>query len=168
MKFNAKSLFLTLGLAALAAGVNNAYARSTTGFSAFHVQFQGTLSANPYLCLGEYWGAVVNNCSYPVSLEFNLPIDNTGEAVVVVQDYWEPFGTANAAPSFSCQAFSYGGSTNGPGGFLSGAPVSFTQPGQTLTAQVKVPSNGWSIQLICWNVPPGAGIANINWNIDNL
>jgi hypothetical protein len=27
-----------------------------------------------------------------------------------------------------------------------------------------MPNADWSIQLVCFNIPAGGGIANVNWN----
>jgi len=153
-------LFLGLCLAILAVAASPAYARSTTGFSAFHLQgtTKAELTGNPYSCLTELFGAVINNCTKAVSLEFDLPIDNIGTKNVVVQDYYA--GT-DAENTFTCQASAYAGTSasDNPGTF-----ISFTAPLQTLTSTVDVTNDGMSIQLICADVPPGGGIANINWN----
>jgi len=85
MKRTATSLFLGLCLAILAVATSPAHARSTTAYSAFHVE--GPLGSDPYTCLSENNGAVVNNCTYAVSLEFNLPIDAKGTKTITVQDY---------------------------------------------------------------------------------
>jgi hypothetical protein len=162
MKRKATALFLGICMTFSVFAASPADARSTTGFSAFHVEVQGTLGTDPYTCLGEAFGAVVNNCGYSVSLEFDLPIDNTGGKTITVQDYWGPFGTPNAPASFTCQVYSYAGTSNFS--YVYGGAITFVQPGQQLAVNLDVPSNGMSIQLICWNVPPGGGIANINWN----
>ena len=73
MKLKAASPFLGLCLAILAVAASPAYAqRSTTAFSAFHVE--NKVSPNQYACLIEDNGAVVNHCKFAVNLEFNLPI----------------------------------------------------------------------------------------------
>jgi|HubBroStandDraft_5_1064220.scaffolds.fasta_scaffold40468_3 hypothetical protein len=157
MKRKTASLFLGLCLAIFAVAASPAHARSTTGFSAFHVENQGTLSSNPYTCVGESYGAVVNNCSYAVSLEFDLPVDNSGTHSITVQDYW--YGWPNNT-DFSCQAYSYAGN----GSYEYGGQITFSEPVQSLQFSVNVP-NSWSMQVICWNVPPGGGISNINWSV---
>jgi hypothetical protein len=161
---SAKIKSLGIGLAVVTALLNNAYARSTTGYNAFRVEFQnaGQYQTDPYTCLFEAYGAVVNKCTYSVSLEFDLPIDSSGTKNVIVQDYWEPFGstTTPQPPTFSCWVYSYAGASNSS---QTDGAITFQQPSQSLTASAPV-SNGESIQLICWNVPSGGGIANINWN----
>jgi len=156
MKRSAAALFLGLGLAILAVAASPAYARSTTGFSAFHVE--SPIASNPYTCLAENNGAVVNNCSYAVSLEFDLPIDGAGVKTITVQDYW---GGSDAENTFSCTAYAYTGSE---GSSTVGNAIDFTAPLQSLTSTVDVASATESIQLICWNVPAGGGVANLNWN----
>ncbi|MGA7693453.1 MAG: hypothetical protein WCA76_00420 [Candidatus Sulfotelmatobacter sp.] len=154
MKLKATSLFLGLCLAIVAFAAGPAYARSTTGFSAFHVE--GPIGSDPYTCLGENNGAVVNNCSYDVSLEFDLPIDNPGSHPITVQDYW------TGSDSFSCVSYAYTGQT--PSSVV-GSTIVFTAPGQSLVSTVNAANNGMSIQLICWYVPPGGGVANLNWSV---
>jgi hypothetical protein len=152
--------FLGLCLAILAAAASPAYARSTTGFSAFRLQgtTKAELADNPYSCLTELFGAVINNCKKPVSLEFDLPIDHIGTKNVQVQDYYA--GT-DAENTFTCQVSAYAGTSasDTPGSF-----INFTAPLQNLTATVDVTADGMSIQLICSDVPPGGGISNLNWN----
>ena len=74
-----KSTSLAIGLAFAVVVNDYAVARTTTGFSAFRVEFQSTgqYPTDPYTCLFETYGAVVNNCTYPVSLDFDLPIENS-------------------------------------------------------------------------------------------
>ena len=147
----------------LAATATPADARSITGFGSFKVK--GTYSVNPYTCLSENNGAVVNNCGFAVSLYFNLPIDNTGAHTITVQSYW------GSTASFSCYPYEVAGvgagATGIPGAFysdanyeLSGAQYWATN---TIVTGVGAPNGGESIYMICWNVPPGAGVANINW-----
>ncbi|MGA9643999.1 MAG: hypothetical protein WBQ72_21555 [Terriglobales bacterium] len=160
MKLKASTLILGLCLAMLAVAASPAYARSTTGFSAFHVENQGTLGTNPYTCLGESFGAVVNNCSYAVSLEFDLPTDSPGEKGITVQNYWK--GT-EASGTFSCQAYAYSGAGSAyPADYAYWGQINFPGPDYSLQLSGFL-QGAWSIQLICWNVPPGGGIANINW-----
>jgi len=151
MKLKA-TLFLGICLAILAVAASPAYARSTTGFSAFHVL--GPIGSDPYNCLSEQAGAVVNECGYPVSLEFDLPVDATGTYYVQVQDYFQ--GTAQN--TFQCATAAYPGN----GTYTWGTFINFTGPLQTLTSSVSV-SAAESIQFFCWNIPSGGGIANINW-----
>ncbi|MFZ0478375.1 MAG: hypothetical protein WAL71_04445 [Terriglobales bacterium] len=131
------------------------YGRATTAFSAHHVE--GPISSNPRTCLSENNGAVVNNCTYPVSLEFDLPIDTKGTKSVLVQDYWS--GT-NQEDTFSCQTYAYTGTQ---GSSTGGTAISFNAPLQIYDTVVDVAAAGDSIQLICWSVPPGGGVANLNW-----
>jgi hypothetical protein len=155
MKNHAKNLILGLCLAGLGIAAGPAYARSTTAFSAFHVE--GPIGSDPYTCLAEDNGAVVNNCTYAVSLEFDLPIDSSGEKTITVRDFWA--GT-DAENTFSCQSFAYTGTV---GSSTVGSSADFTAPLQKLTSTVDVATAGDSIQLICWNVPPGGGVANLSW-----
>ena len=154
MKFKATTLILGLCLAVLAVAPSPAYARSTTGFSAFHVYPKN--SPNNLACLSEFFGAVVNNCTHSVGLEFDLPVDNAGTKKVQVLNYWD--GT-DAQESFSCGAYAY----NGNGTIVNGSPINFTKPNQTLTSAVTLTSGG-AIQVTCTDIPPGGGVALINWN----
>lgn len=155
-----KSTALILGVGAAAAllAAVSADARSTTAFSAFHVEGPINSSQNPYECLSENNGAVYNGCGYAVSLEFDLPIDNTGYHSVTIQDYW--YGSSSSS-SFQCVPYAYTGT--GPSSTV-GTPVNFYEPHQSLTGGVNVGNNGMSIQVICWDVPAGGGVANINWS----
>jgi hypothetical protein len=168
MKLKATSLFLGLCLAILAAATSPAYARtrSTTAYSAFHVEINTltNYSGDPYLCLFENNGAVVNTCDYTVDLEFDLPIDTTGAKTITVQDGWSGLGTGSE--QFSCQVFAYSGSE---GSSIVGTNPSFTGPGTTIEPTVTVPADvkgtpQYSIQLLC-NVPAGDAVANLNWNL---
>jgi hypothetical protein len=155
MKLKPTLLFLGLCLAILAVAASPAYARSNTAFSAYHVE--GPLGSDPYTCMTEDNGAVFNNCTYAVSLEFDLPIDNAGEKTITVLDFWG--GTA-ADNTFSCYLYAYAGT----GTFSTYGPViNFTGPSQTGSTSVNVAS-GSNMQLICWNVPIGGGLANLSWN----
>jgi hypothetical protein len=154
MKRRTATLILGICLAVVAVAASPAYARSTTGFASFRVQNPNT-SQNPYQCLLEDNGAVWNNCSYSVNLVFDLPIDNTGTHYITLQDYWHFPRTG----SFTCDAYEYAGTGSG----TLGTGVTFYGGGLTGYPQVTTPNGGESIQLICWNVLPGAGIANINW-----
>jgi len=151
------TLLLGLCLAALAVAASPAYARSTTGFSSFHVELLGKASKNAYLCLYENYGAVVNDCGYPVSLEFDLPIDIGGTKAINVQNWW---GGTDAEETFSCNFDAFAGF--GPT-LTAGGEISFVEPCQSVGSAVDVSVGGESIQLICWNIPSGGGIANINW-----
>jgi hypothetical protein len=165
---NPKSMFAAcgIGLSLAGAATHNAEARSTTGFSAFRVEIGGVgqYPQDPYTCLVENYGAVVNKCANDpngVSLVFDLPNDTVGTKTAIVQDYWLPWGPTSASPPpFTCTLFSYFGNAPTAQAFQS---ATFTYQRQSLIATAPVGNNG-SLQLICWNVPYGAGIANINWN----
>jgi hypothetical protein len=105
MKLNSASLFTGVCLVLSAFTAVPAFAVSATGFSLFHVEGPLSSTENPYTCLNESNGAVVNNCSYDVSLEFNLPINTLGVKSLSVQNLW---GTT---PSFSCTVYAYSGLT---------------------------------------------------------
>ena len=155
MELKSTSLFLGFCLVLMAVAANPAFARSTTAFSAFHVE--GPTGSNPYTCLNEDNGAVVNNCTYSVSLEFDLPIDSKGTKSITVQDYW---GGSDSENTFSCVSYAYTGSQ---GSSTAGTTVSFTAPIQSKISTIDVANADESIQLICWNVPAGGGVANLNW-----
>jgi hypothetical protein len=164
MKLKASTLILGLCLAMLAVAASPAYAASTTGFSSFHVEYQWTNEYknatfdSPYDCLIENYGAVLNQCGQDVSLVFDLPITSSGNHTIQVQDYW--YGWPGNT-SFTCDAYSYAGTS---GSVYAWGSLTFYEPGQNLPVNVGN-GNGMSIQLICWNVPPGGGIAQINWNM---
>jgi hypothetical protein len=159
MKLKA-TLFLGSCLAALGAAGNPAYARSTTAFSAFHVEINPLTkySSDPLTCLYENNGAVVNHCDYTVDLEFDLPIDTLGSKQITVQDGWTGLGTGSE--EFSCQSFAYSGTKSSSN---VGTEIQFTGPGQTRTTTASVSGGATSIQVLC-NVPPGDAVANFNWN----
>jgi hypothetical protein len=176
-------LVASASLLAVVAVATVANARSTTGFNAFKVQnpsaIPGVCSsisncfAGYYQCLTEDYGAVVNNCPLQIettpptnvplpSLVFDLPIDSAGTKLISVWPYsgsWNPAPEADNPDSFECTGYAY--ETNGA--FTLGGTITFSRPVVTpQSLQVTVQSGG-SITLICWNVPSGAGIANINW-----
>jgi hypothetical protein len=146
----------------------SANARSTTGFSAFKVQNPSAAStgqAGFYECLLEDNGAVFNDCGLLVNLVFDLPIDNTGTHTITVQPYWgnsSPNLSPPAGPTpFNCQAYAYAGNSSVS---VVGTAVTFSLGGAGQTLTVDVPSDAMSMAVICWKVPDGEGIANINWN----
>ena len=112
-----------------------------------------------YSCRTESFGAVVNQCAFPVSLMFEVPVDVKGDHTFTVQDY---FSGTDAENTFSCQAYAYAGN----GTDLAGNVISFTGPSQTLETTVTTVdvAAGSSVQLICRDIPTGGGVANINWN----
>lgn len=156
MKHKATTLFLGLCLTVLAVGASPAYARSATGFSTFHVELLKKTSKNAYLCLYEDYGAVVNGCSYPVSLEFDLSIDSDGTKGIDVLNYW---GGTEAQETFSCNFNAYPGN----GTLTAGNEINFSSPSQDLPSTLDV-SGAPGVQLICWDIPSGGGIATLNWN----
>jgi hypothetical protein len=156
MKVKASSLVLGVCLAIMAVVAAPAFARSNTAFSAYHVE--NPLGSDPYTCVTEDNGAVFNNCTYTVSLEFDLPIDNAGEKTVTVRDFWQ--GTA-AQNTFNCYLYAYTGTS---GTSIEGTPaIAFNGISQTASTTVNVAS-GSNMQLICWNIPPQGGVANLSWN----
>ena len=95
----------------------------------------------------------MNNCSFGVDLVFDLPINAGGRSATVL-DYWRT-GTA-----FKCGLYAYTGTG---GSSTSWDEKWFYYPGTSITLNVNVNNNS-AVQLICWDVPSGSGIANINWN----
>jgi len=165
MKLTATSLFLGLCLAIFAVAASPVYATtlSNTAFSDFHVEVNTLTSypGDPYLCLYENNGAVVNSCGYTVDLEFDLPIVSPGTKNIIILDGWAGLGTGSE--NFSCQSFAYTGTE---GSSTVGTNVSFTGPGQKITTTVNASSSNGildSIQVLC-NVPAGDAVALLNWN----
>jgi hypothetical protein len=151
------AMFLALCLIVSTGASNLAFARSTTAYNSFKVwmasknDFKAT-----YSCLTESFGAVVNQCAFPVSLLFDVPVDTEGTHTFTVQNY---FAGSDAQNTFTCQSYAY----NGTGGISNGNLVSFTGPSQSQETAVTV-NAGESAQLICKDIPAGGGVANINWN----
>src|SRR5580698_294353 len=162
MNLKATSLFLGLCLAALAAAASPAHAADLheTAFGSFHVEINTLTNypGDPYLCMYEYNGAVVNACCYTFDLEFGLPIETLNTKHITVLDGWS--GLGSGSENFSCQSFSYTG-TNGNGN--PGTNPSFTGPGTSIETTVTMPSGYTSIQVLC-NVPAGDAVANLTWN----
>jgi hypothetical protein len=157
MKRKTTSLFLGICLFVLAGAASPAFARSTTAYNSFKVWMpsKGAFKAT-YSCLTESFGAVVNNCAFPVSLLFDVPVDTSGSHKFTVQNYFD--GT-DAENTFSSSSYAY----NGTGGIVDGGAINFTRPGQSLATTVDV-ADASSAQLICKDIPAGGGVANINWN----
>jgi len=162
MKLKATSLFLGLCVAILGAAASPAYAADLheTGFGAFHVEVNTLTNypGDPYLCVYENNGAVVNNCTYTVDLAFGLPIETLNTKNITVLDGWSGLGTGTE--SFNCQSFSYTG-TNSSGNV--GTMAVFTGPGQSKTTTVTIPTGYNTIQVLC-NVPAGDAVASLSWN----
>ena len=57
-----------------------------------------------------------------------------------------------------------------PGGFSTPRQESdvwrqrFAAPGQDLPTTVEVIDGATSLEVICWDIPKGGGVANFNWN----
>jgi hypothetical protein len=139
-------------------------ARSTTGFASFHV-WGNSAGNDAYTCLDESWGAVVNNCGYPVSLVFDLPMDPED---FYQQEFSQGYGVTvksyvGSQASFSCQVWSYNGFGNG---WVGGGANTFFAGAITDLITLWVWNSNESNQVICWGIPPGAGISNLYWNIE--
>jgi hypothetical protein len=152
-------LILGLCFSLSVAATVQAQERQVTGFSSFHVT--GPLvppsgQLPPYECLGESWGAVINNCTYDVSLAFNLPIDNPGNVVITLQDYWGtwPGGT------FTCST----AAVNGLGSSGIASWGTFFTNSQPIFLAVD-PNASQAILVNCGPIPPGAGISKIAWTL---
>jgi hypothetical protein len=161
IKIRSAIIAATIAAAAIAsAGSANAEPISITAFNAFHIQNHGSLpnTPNPTLCLFEENGAVVNNCADPINLAFDLPVTTSRDHTIAVRDYWE----FAAGTSFSCTGYAYPGTGQG----VQGTSVTFTAASQLLYAKVAntgIYPNIEGIAVICWNVPPGDGVALINY-----
>jgi len=158
MKGKTKLLILGLCLAlSLATATVPAEARNTTGFAGFHLDSPNTYKSDPYLCLTEDHGAVVNSCGFTVGIVYDMPVDNTGTHWISVVGYW------GFAGNYYCQPWAY----DGNGGAWAGPQVSFFAGERgsegTWNTNVTTYSNGESITLYCV-LPNGAGIANVNWS----
>jgi hypothetical protein len=89
---------------------------------------------------------------------------------ITVQPYW--YSWTQSIPylgnpqNFQCTAYAYQGTSSTSYPQPSNITTTITFTSSNVTEQdvgVMVPSGG-SIALICWNVPYGVGIANLNWN----
>jgi hypothetical protein len=152
MKIKAKSLILGIWLALTLVAANiPAEARSTTGWNSFRV-WQPYGADN---CVGESLGAAFNRCSHNINLTFELVVDTAGSKSVTVLD------RATQPGSMTCGAISFSPQND----TFIGSPSQKFDPGgqEAKTFQIFV-NDGWTLSLYCWNVEPGAGIANINWN----
>ncbi len=157
MKLTSASLFTGVCLAISALTAIPAYAVSSTAFSLFHVEGPLSSTENSYLCLGENNGAVVNNCTWDVSLEFNLPINSLGAKSISVQNLWG----SPPLHSFTCTVYAFSGLT---GSSYAETALAYNASSNSFNGSIDLTANGSSMQVICWNVPPGQGIANFNWN----
>jgi hypothetical protein len=149
-------------VAVLAITASTAYARSVPAYPTFQVQQSnpnGYGAKNPHNCLTEYWGEVVNQCSYEVELVFALPIDNDGSHWVQILNL--SYGS-NAKVNCSVTGLTGDGNVGADGPFYQ----TLAGPGTTATYSVNV-NPGGTIQVNCWlpaiaNGEPN-GIAAINW-----
>lgn len=136
-----------LGLALLALSLS-ASARTAAGWTSYHVYPPSASS-----CLGEYYGAVVNNCSFQVDLRFDTVVDNAGSHTIYVTN------SPNGYGAVTCQALDFPGTDT----YYPGETKTFNPSGQqTLGLNVYV-YGGHNMVLSC-SVPPQRGISNVNWN----
>jgi len=156
MKLKVTTFALGFCLAIPCITATPAFARSSTGWGLFKVWMgKKGLFGPTYSCLQFNQGAVVNNCKFKVSLIFDLDTERIGVETVSVQDY---FSGTNQQNTFSCTSYDI----DGRGSVAQGSTINFTGPHQNLSSTVNQ-NSGDSIQLICYNIPPGGGVANINW-----
>ena len=157
MKLKAASLYLGLCLAILAVAASPAYARSTTAFNSFRVRLPIDATQNPYNCLTESEGALINNCTYLVRVAFDLSIEHSPATLVhtvKVQNFVNGTGSVGA----TCNVWSY----DGNGGGMVGTSLTFNPNGiQTLTFRTVL--FGDNITLLC-DLPVGEGVSAISWN----
>jgi hypothetical protein len=154
MKFKSLFLGICFGLSMLSAGIP-AQARTQSAFSSFHVRLPIDQTQDPYNCVTESWGAVINSCAYDVTLTFDLPVDYKIVHTLEVQNYVNGTGTTGAR----CTLWSYDGKGGGQAGTTN---LTFNPNGeQTLTFTSALFGN--SIALDC-EVPRGAGLGAISWN----
>lgn len=146
-----------LAIVSLAGLATPSFARSSTGFDLFKIQYPFTPQQAGYNCLREDYGAVVNNCGTTVYLMFDLEIDNVFSHGIDVWNYWNGSGNIGV----SCTAFTY----NGHGSGASSPTQTFNASGQEqLHWNTPYVNSGEAITLFC-TVPPTQGIALINWSL---
>ena len=100
---NVRSAVIASTIAAAAlAPVRSANAQlvSINGFNNFHVEETPATpqTSNPYQCVFEDNGAVYNNSTYKVTLDFNLPVSTEGGHTIYIRNYWNH----TAGTSFNC------------------------------------------------------------------
>lgn len=155
----------TIALAALAPVRSaNAQLASINGFNNFHVEETPatTQTTNPYQCVFEDNGAVYNNCSYQVTLNFNLPVSSEGKHTIYIRNYWNH----TAGTSFNCIVYACPTSLTDHLCVV-GGQATFTGPHQLKSVSVATSGaypNMQNMALICWNLSTGDGIATMNYN----
>ncbi len=154
MKLKTTSLLLGICLTVSVITASPVYGRSTSAFSSFRVRLPIDATQNPYNCVIETWGAVVNNCGYQVSVVFDLVIDHPVVHTVKVQNYVNGTGTVGA----ECAVWSYDGDGNGHAGTI----LTFNPNGEQ-TLKFTTALFGDSVSLLC-DLPIGEGISSISWN----
>jgi hypothetical protein len=146
---------LVLTIVSLAALATPGFARSSTGYNSFKIQYPFTPSQAGYNCMFEDYGAVWNDCGVTVYLMFDLAIDNTGQQTVNVWNYWNGSGSNGV----SCSVWTYDHS----GGASRSGFQTFTATGQEkLTWLSPYVYATQAITLFC-TVPPAQGIASVEW-----
>ena len=133
------------------------FARSSTAYDLFKIQYPFTPQQAGYNCMREDWGAVVNNCGITVYLTFDLVIDNVYPHGINVWNYWNGSGNVGV----SCTPWTY----NGHGSGVASNTQTFNAYGQeNLNWNTSFVNSGEAITLFC-SVPPTQGIALINWSV---
>lgn len=82
----------------------------------------------------------------------------TGEKTITIRDYWN--GPDTFVP-FNCVSYAYTGQSSIS---LQQAQVTFEAKLTTLKTTVNVASANDTLSVICWQVPPGEGLAGLKWN----
>ena len=78
---------------------------------------------------------------------------------VHVQDYWN---APSSFTPFNCVSYVYTGISSTS---AQGTTLTFTASAITLATTDDVPAAGeQSLSVICWEVPPGEGVASVKWN----
>jgi hypothetical protein len=154
MKNRVTSLLLGICLAVSVIAASPAYARTTTAFTSFRLRLPIDSTQNPYNCITESYGAVVNNCAYQVSVSFDLIIDHPIVHTVKAQNYVSGTGTIGT----SCAVWSYDGNGSGRA-----SPILGFKPNGEQTLTFSSILFGDTISLLC-DSPSGEGVSSITWN----
>ncbi len=142
----------------------NAQKVSINAFNNFHVEETPATQqiSNPYQCVFEDNGAAYNNCTYAVTLDFNLPVRSEGTHTIHIRNYWNQ--AVNT--SFNCIAYACPTSLTDHQCVVGGT-ATFTAPYQQQSVSVATGGtypNKQNMALICWNLSTGDGIATINYD----
>jgi hypothetical protein len=137
----------------------SASARTLTGWGAI----RPWPSLGSQSCISEDYGAAYSNaCSGPQTMVFELPVDSgNANHTVTAWDYVHGNGAFQCqAQSIQAQGAVYGDTweynLGQSQGFIAG-------PQEALSFSVNVPL-GWSLRVVCLDVPVGQGIASLDYN----